>query len=240
MSKNNLFFTLGGLIVGLIVGFFAANSINRSQIAQANSATVATPNAPAQNPQVPNILVKDQPTATGGNGGGALPDVTAAIEQANREPSNFEAQIKAGDLYEKIKGFEKAAEFYDRAHRIKPDDYNLLVKLGNTYFDARQFETAAKWYEQALAKKADDANVRTDLGITYVERAAPDYDRAIQEFQTALKINPRHEATLYNLGAAYFKRGETAEAGKILTQLETVNPNSQLIGRLRQIINANS
>jgi tetratricopeptide (TPR) repeat protein len=74
------------------------------------------------------------------------------------------------------------------------------------------------------------------LGITFVERSAPDFDRAVSEFQASLKTNPKHEPTLYNLGAAYFKQGNTAEANKILAELEAVNPNSQLVGRLRQII----
>jgi len=237
MNKNNLLYAVGGLILGLIAGFFAANSINRSQTAQ-NNPTTPTQIAPPQNPQVPNILVKDQPATSGGSG--SLPDVSAAIDRANNEPTNFDAQMKAGEIYEKIKGFEKAAEFYDRAHQIKPDDYELIVKLGNTYFDAGQFETAAKWYEQALIKKDDDVNVRTDLGITFVERAVPDYDRAVKEFQTSLQTNPKHEPTLYNLGAAHFKKGNAEEANKILARLEATNPNSQLIGKLRQVINTKS
>jgi tetratricopeptide (TPR) repeat protein len=228
MNKSITFGILG-LIVGLAIGFFAANSINKNS-AQTVSQTPTS--APLQNQQIPNVLVKDQaPSATG-----MLPDVSAVIERANNAPTDFEAQIKAGDLYQQIKGFDKAAAFYEQAHQIKPDDYELVVKLGNTYFDARQFEKAAQWYEKALARKADDTNVRTDLGITFVERAAPDYDRAISEFQTSLKTNPKHEPTLYNLGAAYFKRGNLEEANKVLAQLEQANPNSQLVGRLRQLI----
>lgn len=226
--QRSLIFGIGGLIIGLAIGFFAANSINRNQTAQA----VTTQNAPLQNQQIPNILVKDQPAQSGA----MLPDVSAVIDKANNDPTNFDAQIKAGDLYQRIKGFDKAAAFYERAHAIKTEDYELIVKLGNTYFDARQFESAAKWYEQALAKKADDTNVRTDLGITFVERAVPDFNRAITEFQTSLKTNPKHEPTLYNLGAAYFKQGNTEEANKILAQLEAINPQSQLVGRLRQVI----
>ena len=227
--KNSISFGIIGLIAGLIIGFFAANSINRSEIAQASPAQ----NPTLQNQQVPNFLVKEQPTQTGG---AMLPDVSAVIDKANGEPTNFDAQIKAGDLYQQIKGFDKAAAFYERAQQIKPDDYDLIVKLGNTYFDARQFEKAAEWYERALAKKPDDANVRTDLGITFVERAAPDFDRAVKEFETSLKSNPKHEPTLYNLGAAQFRKGNREEANKVLAQLEAVNPNSQLVGRLRQII----
>jgi len=227
--QKNITFGIVGLIVGLVVGFFAANSINRNS---AQTASQTLTDAPLQNQQVPNILVKDQPATSGA----MLPDVSAVIDKANNEPTNFDAQIKAGDLYQQIKGFDKAAAFYERAQQIKPDDYELIVRLGNIYFDARQFETAAKWYEQALVKKPDDTNVRTDLGITFVERTVPDFDRAVNEFQISLKTNPKHEPTLYNLGAAYFKKGELEEANKILAQLEALNPQSQLVGRLRGII----
>jgi len=228
MNKNNFLFSLIFLITGLIVGFYASNYINRN----AQSAVLQNqPNAPLQNPQVQNIVVKDQPAQ-----GGMLPDVSAVIEKAKNEPNNFEAQIKAGDMYQQIKGFDKAVAFYEQAHNVKPDDYELIVKIGNAYFDAGQFETAAKWYEQALAKNANDSNVRTDLGITFVERANPDFDRAIKEFQTSLQTNPKHEPTLYNLAVAHYKKGNQEEADKILAQFESINPNSQLVGRLRQVI----
>ena len=230
--KNSITFGIIGLIVGLIIGFFAANSINKSAATNAVSQTQS--NAPTTtNPQVQNIVVKDQP-----NNGGMLPDVSAAIDKAKNEPNDFDAQVAAGDLYLKIQGFDKAVAFYEAANKIKPEDYDLIVKIGNTYFDARQFEKAEKWYEQALAKKPNDVNVRTDLGITFVERAAPDYDRAVKEFQTSLQTNPKHEPTLYNLGIAYSKKGDKTQAEKVLTQLETINPNSQLVGRLRQAINS--
>ncbi len=226
--QKSITFGIGGLIVGLLIGFFATNSINRNS---PQAVSPAQPNAPLQNQQVPNVLVKEQPAQ-----GGMLPDITAILDEAKNAPDNFDAQIKAGDTYLRIKGFDKAVEFYEQAHRIKPGDYETIVKLGNAYFDFRKFEEAGKWYEQALSKKSSDTNVRTDLGITFVERENPDLERAIKEFQIALQTNPKHEPTLYNLGAAYFKKGNTDEANKILAQLEAINPQSQLANRLQQII----
>ena len=229
--QKNILYGIGGLVIGLLIGFLAANSINRSssQAVIPNQPTVA----PVQNPQVQNALVKDQPTR-----GGMLPDITEILDKAVKEPNDFDAQTKAGDVYLQIKGFDKAVEFYEKAHRVKPEDYETIVKIGNTYFDSRKFEQAEKWYQQALAKKPGDTNVRTDLGITFVERTNPDLDRAVKEFQTSLQTNPRHEPTLYNLGAAFYKKGNLEEANKVLSQLETINPNGQLAGRLRQIIKA--
>ncbi len=228
--KNSITFGIGGLIIGLFLGFFVANRINKNApttvISQDQTGALT-----AANPQVQNIVVKDQPA-----NGGRLPDVSGAIDDAKNKPNDFDAQIRAGDLYLKIKGFDKAVAYYEAANKLKPEDYNLIVKIGNTNFDAGQFEKAEKWYEQALAKKPDDVNVRTDLGITFVERAAPDYDRAVKEFQTSLQTNPKHEPTLYNLGIAYYKQGNKEEAAKILAQLEAINPNNQLVGKLREAI----
>ncbi len=228
MNKQNILFGIIGLIVGSVIGFFAANSINRNsqQIILENQ-----PNAPFQNQQIQTVSVKEQPMQSG-----MLPDIVATLDKAKTEPNNFDAQMKAGDVYLQIKGFDKAVEFYEQAHRIKPEDYETIVKLGNTYFDFRKFEEAGKWYEQALSKKSNDTNVRTDLGITFVERENPNLNRAIKEFQTSLQTNPKHEPTLYNLGAAQFKKGNIEEANKILTQLEAINPQSQLVDRLQQIM----
>jgi tetratricopeptide (TPR) repeat protein len=78
--------------------------------------------------------------------------------------------------------------------------------------------------------------VRTDLGITFVERENPDLDRAVKEFQTSLETNPRHESTLYNLAVAYLKKGKFEETQQVLRQLEDVNPQGQLVKRLKQIL----
>ena len=156
-----------------------------------------------------------------------LPEIAETLDKAKSEPNNFEAQMKAGDMYAKIQKFDTAVEFYEKGNQIKPENYEAIVRIGNTYFDSKQFEKAEKWYDQALAKKPDDVNVRTDLGITFVERANPDLDRAVKEFQTSLQTNPKHEPTLYNFGIAYYKKGNVAEAKKMLTQLD--HKSSQLL-----------
>ena len=229
MKKENILYGIAGLIVGLIVGFFAANKINRNEtpppVAQVQT------NAPFTKQQTQSSDIKET-TAQGK----PLPEVSEKLDKAKNELNNFDAQMQAGNLYVKIKAFDKAQEFFNRAEQINPTDYEKIVQLGNGFFDTEKFEKAEKWYEQALAKKPDDVNVRTDLGITFVEREKPDLDRAIKEFQTALQTNPKHEPTLYNLGIAYFKKGNFEEAQKVLGQLETVNPQGQLGERLRQII----
>ncbi|CAN5410909.1 hypothetical protein BH20ACI1_BH20ACI1_25650 [soil metagenome] len=228
--QKNISFGVVGLIIGLVIGFFSANTINRKEILQQNPQTNQS-NAPFLNQQTQAVSVKPHEQS-----GGMLPEIAETLDAAKNEPNNFEAQIKAGDMYAKIQKFDTAAEFYEKANQVKPDDYRTIVVIGNTYFDSKQFEKAEKWYEKALAQKPDDVDVRTDFGITFVERENPDLDRAVKEFQTSLQTNPKHEPTLYNLGIAYYKKGNMAEAEKVLTQLESINPESKLAARLKQIV----
>lgn len=224
--QKHLLFGIGGLIIGLAIGFFAANSLNRSAGLQ-SAALQTQPVNPVSN----QTSAQNPPSAM-------MPDVTETLEKAKGEPQNFDAQMKAGDMYAQIGRFEKALEFYEQAAKIKPNDFQTLVKTGNAFFDAGEYEKAEGFYAKALEIK-EDLNVRTDLGITFVERQNPDIDRAIKEFETSLESNPSHEATLYNLAVAYAKKGDSDNAAKFKARLKESNPQSDLVERLDKIFAAN-
>ena len=219
----------GCLFVGFFIGFFVSNNINRNAVVETN----LPPNhadTPFQNPPTQQLNGVKEPN------GAMQPDVSATLDKAKKEPENFDAQMKAGAMYEKIQRADKASEFFNAAAALKPTEYDKIVQLGNAFFDVREFEKAGNFYQQALEKKPDDISVRTDFGITFVERQNPDYDRAIKEFQTSLQTNPKHEPTLYNISIACYKKGDAENAQKYFAQLEQANPNSQLIGKLKEII----
>ena len=219
--QQSILFGVLGLLVGLFVGFFGANSINKNLTSVgANDTTqtvLAAPPAPANN-----------------STGGMLPDVNETIQKAEVEPENFAAQMKTGDMYAQIGRFAKAVEFYKRGLLLSPDDFNANVVLANALFDSQRFEEASDYYSKAVRINGKDINARTDLGTTYVERRNPDYEQAIKEFQAALAIDPKHEPSLYYLGIAYHRKGDKANADKALNDLRNANPASPLIARLEQ------
>lgn len=231
--QKNIIFGIIGLTVGLIIGFVGANRLNDKSIQNQTSAAIQ-PNSPINNQQVHSADIKEQTP----NGGGMIADVQKVLDKAKAEPDNAQAQIEAGDMYSQIGRFPEAVGFYEKAQAANPKDFESNVKLANGYFDTRQFEKAAEFYEKALAINPSDVGARTDLGITFVERENPDYDRAIKEFESSLKADPKHEPTLYNLSVANFKKGDQAKAQDYLKQLEQANPNSDLVGKLKQAINS--
>lgn len=224
MSKENLLFVIIGLLAGLIIGFVFANTVNQRGAAPVAGPMTQNANMPPDHPQVP------------GTSGGMQPEVQAAIDQAKKEPDNFDAQLKAAEFYYQIQRFDGAIEFLKKANQLKPDSREVIVHLGNAYFDLGKYEEAEKWYTSALAKKADDVNVRTDLGLTFIFRDKPDYDRAIAEFQKSLALDPNHPQTLQNLTVAYTKKGDAERANQTLTTLEVLDPTNESIAKLREDI----
>lgn len=226
MNKENVLFGVVGLLAGLIIGFMVANSINTSSLsAVAPGGLASNSNMPAGHPDVP-----------GGPNGGMTQEVQAAIDQANKEPDNFDSQLKAAEFYYQIQRYDGAIEFLTRANKLKPDDYTVIVQLGNANFDSSKFDEAEKWYTAALAKKKDDVNVRTDLGLTYMFRAQPDYEKAIGEFESSLAVDPNHKQTLQNLTVAYTKKGDAEKAKITLAKLETVDSGNVSLPQLRKDI----
>ncbi len=79
-----------------------------------------------------------------------------------------------------------------------PKDVSALTELGNIYFDASQWATAIGYYTRSLNESPKNPDVRTDMGISYYYNG--DSDRALKEFDLALKDDPRHVQTLFNVG----------------------------------------
>lgn len=219
--QGKLIYGAIGLLIGLIAGFFAANSINRqSAIDSGTEITGAS-------------VIGDSSVAANGPAG-MQADVAVTLAKAEGEPANFAAQMQAGDMYAQIGRFDKAVEFYLRGLNLNPQNVQANIVIANAYFDSQRFEEAEKYYSKVLDLDPKNVNARTDLGATFVERRPPDYDRAISEFHKALEHDAKSAPALYYLGIAYFRQGNGSEAEKALAELERNDPQNELVTRLRQ------
>lgn len=232
MAKESFLYGVIGVLAGLMLGFVLANSFSRSTMVMPVAATGAQ-----QNPDLP----QGHPPIGGNNAlpGGQeeiTPEIQAAIDRAKQQPKDFDAQTEAATATYDLQRYDEAIEFLKRANQLKPDDYQTIVNLGNACFDANRYQEAEKWYSAALVKKTDDVNARTDLGLTFIFRQPPNYDRAIQEFQRSLEINPTHPQTLQNLTVAYTKKGDFEKAKASLARLETTDSSNKTIPKLREEI----
>src|SRR5262245_46799767 len=160
MTRENLLFAIIGILLGFIVGFMFASSMSQ-KIATAPQ-TASSQAMPADHPPVG--------AQSGGDPQAMRAEVTASIEKAKNEPKNFDAQLKAAQLYYQIQRYDQAIEFLLKANQLQPTDYNTVVGLGVVNLDAGHYETAEKWYRAAMKIKQDDTMVLSGLAAATLQR----------------------------------------------------------------------
>ncbi len=162
MSRENLLFAIIGILFGFIVGFMFASSMSQKQ---ASPQTAASQGMPADHPPVGGAGAQQaqDPQAV-------RAEVSASLEKARSEPNNFDAQIKAAELYYQIQRYDQAIEFLLKANQLKPTDYRTVVILGMVNLDAGHYDTAEKWYRAAMKMKSDDVMVLSGLAAATLEK----------------------------------------------------------------------
>lgn len=93
---------------------------------------------------------------------------------------------------------EADAERLRKEAEANPSNPTPRVALANLYFDAERYTDAITWYESALKLDARNPDVSTDLGVSYYYLNQP--DRALQQFEHSLSIDPKHTKTMLNMG----------------------------------------
>ena len=151
MTRENLLFAIIGILLGFIIGFLLANSINQRDFAARLGSTPGqqSQNLPPNHPPIGG----DQ---TGEGGQQMLASVQTAMKQARENPNDFEAQVTAAKLEYQIQRYDQAIEYLLAANKLKPDDFDVLGMLGEANMDAKHYDAAAKWYKAALIKKPGD------------------------------------------------------------------------------------
>ena len=182
MTRDNLLFAIIGVLFGFIVGFLFASTMNQRYGPGASPTALSSGQLPADHP----------PLGAGAPASGNMQaEVTAQIEAARNQPKNFDAQVKAAELFYKIGRYDPAIEFLLKANQLKPDDYSTLVALGLVNLDAGHYEVAEKWYRAALMKKSDDQ--QTLAGLAAATLGKGDAKAAEQAIANLEKVDPTSE-----------------------------------------------
>jgi len=182
MTRENILFAIIGILLGFIVGFMFASSMSQRmpepQVANRSQAM------PADHPPVGGAQSGPDPQAV-------REQVAASLEKARNEPKNFDAQVKAAELYYQIGRYDQSIEFLLKANQIQPTDYRTVTLLGLTNLDAGHYETAEKWYRAALKMRQDDVMVLAGLAAATLEKGdAKAAEDAIAQLE---KVDPNSE-----------------------------------------------
>jgi tetratricopeptide (TPR) repeat protein len=159
---------LFGALTGYIIAIETGNRPPAATVAQAATAP-ASPAAP--------ILDESE--------------LRAYREILARDPKNFQAAVKAGNLLYDAQRYVEAIGFYQQALALQPTDINVSTDLGTALWYAGRADDALAQYEKSLAINATHAQTLFNVGIVRAD-GKRDYTGAVAAWDELLKTNPAY------------------------------------------------
>jgi cytochrome c-type biogenesis protein CcmH/NrfG len=116
-----------------------------------------------------------------------------------------------------------------------PNNRKAWVQLGHSYFDTKNPMKAIEAYDKALAIDGNDPDVLTDQAIMY--RQLGWFEKAIETFQQANKLNPKHANSIFNMGIVYMQDlGENEKAKEAFRRFLELVPSGPSAESARKMI----
>ncbi len=110
-----------------------------------------------------------------------------------RDPKNFAAAVKAGNLLYDAQRYHEAIGFYQQAMAQNASDINVSTDLGTALWYAGRADEALAQYEHSLSLDARHAQTLFNVGIVRAD-GKQDYAGAVLAWQTLLDRNPDYPA----------------------------------------------
>ena len=243
--RENILYAIAGIVLGFFIGFFFANANWQRPQAGANVRSSVREDGSARaldETQTGGQLPPGHPSLSGEEGNTAPAATSAqaqsAMDTADRNPRDYDAQMRAAANFYQLRDFNKAVVYLNRALAVRPNDRDALTGMGQTKYQLGDYTSAAAHFEKILAQNPNDADVRASLGDAFFQRQPPDYDRAIAEYRKALDIDPKHEHALAALADTMLRKGDKAAARDLIDKLTAVNSSHGALPTLRSMLNA--
>ena len=128
-------------------------------------------------------------------------------------------------------------QFFESAAAQNPTDPEPRLKLANFLYDQQRWADAISWYRQALALSPNNVDAMTDMATCSFNLG--EFTQAINELDVALKIDPHHAPTLFNLIVVNLEgRRNLTAAQRAWERLNAINPAYPHLQRLKQELDA--
>lgn len=128
-----------------------------------------------------------------------------------------------GYCYAQLGRYNDAQYHFEQAVRAAPTQHELLSSLGLTYGYLEQDEKAIEAFTRSIHTNPDVAQTYVYRGYAFIKIRA--YDRAIMDFQSAAKLEPRDVYALIGSAISYFQLGNAEGAIEIYRGVLDIDSN---------------
>jgi tetratricopeptide (TPR) repeat protein len=162
----------------------------------------------------------------------AVEEYLAAIAA---DPTLPELHIALADVYLSNSRVQEALAECQKELELNANSSAAKARIGRIYVQLREVEKGIPYLEEALKEDPEDANARADLAQGMELRG--DMDKAVAEYQRALKLDPSLNRIHYILARIYRKSGkpELADREFELFKINEGTAHQQSLERLRRL-----
>jgi len=160
---------------------------------------------------------------------------------AKTEKHKYIYNYSLGRGYEHLNNIEKATGYYKTAIKLDKDAKRTYVSFGKMLLEDENYTDAVTILEQGLKNCGDDKVMAENLkfakamyhnyeGVKQYRRQS--YKKAVNQFQTAISINPDLVDPYISLGSTYLRQKKYKEAIKTLKKAVAKSPDNMRLRKL--------
>lgn len=140
------------------------------------------------------------------------------------EPERPEGYILESQIYTALKEYDNAEKSIQQALKIAPDHAFAQVRYATLLYNQKKFTDAQKVIERVVSSYPDYKWGYLWLGL--VLDAQKQKEKALAQFAEAIRLDPKFDTAIYNLGCSYLnsRPRQFAKARECFQRVLTVNP----------------
>ena len=163
--------------------------------------------------------------------GKALVDLKKAIEL---DDSNFLFHHNLANVYFSTKKFDQAIKSYEKVIELKSDYAWAYENIGVIYYQRMEMEKALEYFDKALLNDQTEDQFFHNRGGARMHLKF--YDKAICDFEDAIKLNPKNSWAHANIAIIYSEQERLDDAINFLYEAIELDPSNNVFYKTRSEI----
>jgi tetratricopeptide (TPR) repeat protein len=190
MSRDNVVYSVCGLLLGLVIGsFLLGPKLARSKLAGPDQIPSGSTPSAGMTPSAPESAA--MPAAGGGGAAGPMEQVRQQLEmlkkQVEQNPNDFDALVQLGNMYMDVSKFPQAIDYFKRALAVR-EEPSVRTDLGICYKQSGQNENARDAFRKVANERPDQWQAIFNLAI--VDGEMKDYADARAQLAKLKQMRP--------------------------------------------------
>lgn len=128
------------------------------------------------------------------------------------DPDNPHAYHYMAELYRRLKEYDKAGEYYDKAMSLAPNDMNIQNNYGVYLCELGHYERAYKHFKKIISNPLYSARANAYENVGLCSMREGKLLQAENAFKSALAINPKMPKSLLQLAQMSYDEGNNSQA----------------------------